>query len=415
MDRLIEQKKGLKKKHIPYILAGALFLFFTGWMIFGDHSSKMRVDAGSLIISSVESGFFNDYIRLNGQVQPKTTVVLSATEGGWVEHCPVNDGATVKRGDTLLVLRNPDLMKQVADLESRYRELINTNRDAEITLEKERLSIQQQRLAAKIEANRAMRTFEQQDALYADGLTTREEHLRARENHELARTQQQLLEKRLHQDSLYRNVQRAKMEHSMADMRRDLELAHTRVRNLNVCTTHDGQLCSFAVQIGQNIGAGSTIGNINIVGEYKIQVSIDERYIDRVVPGLAGSFERQGSEFDVFVSTVYPNVRDGLFLADLAFGGEAPRNIRVGQTYYINLELGEPVEALLLPRGSFFSDTGGKWVYVLSPDGSKAVRRNIKIGRQNPQFYEVIEGLEPGDRVITSGYDTFGDNECLIL
>ena len=124
---------------------------------------------------------------------------------------------------------------------------------------------------------------------------------------------------------------------------------------------------------------------------------------------------KQLSEFDVFVSTVYPNVRDGLFLADLAFGGEAPRNIRVGQTYYINLELGEPVEALLLPRGSFFSGTGGKWVYVLSPDGSKAVRRNIKIGRQNPQFYEVIEGLEPGDRVITSGYDTFGDNECLIL
>lgn len=415
MDRIIEQKKGLKKKHIPFIVAGGLFLILVGWLLFGDHSSKMRVNSASLIVSTVEQGTFGDYIRLSGQVQPKTSILLSAPEGGTVERCLVHEGAIVKEGDTLLVLRNPDLVKQTHDIEAQYIEKQNNNRDASIGLEKEKLTMQQQRLAAKIEANRARRTFEQQQSLYADGLTTHEEYLRAKENDELARTNLQLLVKRLYQDSLYQQVQRVKMSQALDNMYKEVELARRRVDDLNVRATHDGQLSSFAIQLGQNIASGATIGLINILDEYKVQVSIDERYIDRIVAGLNGVFERQGTEYAVEVNTLYPDVKDGQFRADFTFVGETPRNIRVGQTYYINLQLGEPTEAVLIPRGSFFASTGGKWVYVLSADGSEAVRREIKIARQNPLYYEVVEGLQPGEKVVTSSYDNFGESERLIL
>ena len=193
MDRIIEQKKGLKKKHIPFIIGGGLFLILIGWLIFGDHSSKMRVDSAGIAVSTVEKGAFNDYIRLSGQVQPKTSILLTSPEGGVVERLIVNEGAIVKKGDTLFVLRNPELLKQVGDIEAQYIDKQNSNRDAEIGLEKEKLNMHQQRLSAKIEANRAQRTFEQQQSLYSDGLTTQEEYLRSKENHELAQTNLQLL------------------------------------------------------------------------------------------------------------------------------------------------------------------------------------------------------------------------------
>lgn len=415
MDRIIEQKKGLKKKHIPFIVAGGLFLLLVGWLLFGDHSSKMRVDSAGIAVSTVEKGAFNDYIRLSGQVQPKTSILLTSPEGGVVERLIVNEGAIVKKGDTLFVLRNHELLKQVGDIEAQYIDKQNSNRDAEIGLEKEKLNMHQQRLSAKIEANRAQRTFEQQQSLYSDGLTTQEEYLRSKENHELAQTNLQLLVKRLYQDSLYQQIQRMKMAQALENVHKEVETAHRRVADLNVCATHDGQLSSFNMQLGQVVGAGATVGLINKLDEYKVQVSIDERYIDRIATGLDGVFERQGTEYAVEVSTVYPDVRDGQFRADFTFVGETPRNIRVGQTYYINLQLGEPQEAVLVARGSFFASTGGKWAYVLSPDGSEAVKRPIKIARQNPQYYEVIEGLEPGERIITSSYDNFGESERLIL
>jgi HlyD family secretion protein len=210
-------------------------------------------------------------------------------------------------------------------------------------------------------------------------------------------------------------VQLAKMQESLNNMQENLTLVRSRADNLKVKATYDGQLGSFSAELGQNIGAGMLIGQINVLGEYKITVNIDERYIDRIVAGLQGTFERQNVKYGVQVSTVYPEVRNGQFRADLTFTDETPENIRVGQTYYINLELGEPSQALLVPRGGFYTSTGGKWIFVLSPDGSEAVRRNIKIARQNPQYYEVVEGLSAGESVIVSGYDSFGDAEKLIL
>lgn len=415
MDRIIEQKKGLKKKHIPIVIGTMLFVMLVGWLLFGDHSRKLRVDSQSIIISNVVQGSFNDYIRLSGQVQPKTSVLLSSSEGGIVEQCPVSEGRVVKAGDVLLVLRNPGLVQQLHDKEMQMQELQNNMRDRQIGREKEKLSMEQNKLDSKISANRSKRTYEQQSSLYEDGLTTREQYIRAKEDYELAMSNAVLLEKRLYQDSLYLEVQNIKDEQSIENLQKEIELARQRVESLNVKATHDGQLGSFSIQLGQNIGAGSMIGVISILGDYKIQVSIDERYIDRVTTGLLGTFERQDVKYGVVVSTVYPEVKEGAFRADFTFCDVIPDNIRVGQTYYINLQLGESAEAVLVPRGNFFSSTGGKWVYVLSPDGSVAVKRTIRIGRQNPQYYEIIEGLQPGERVITSGYDNFGDNEQLLL
>lgn len=415
MDKIIEQKKGLKRKHLPFVIAGLLALLLFGWMLWGDHSNKMRVDTENLIISKVENGSFNDYIRINGQVQPATVVHVSALESGIVDFKPVKEGAIVKRGDVILVLCNPNLAQETLNSESQLAERQNMLRDTEINMEKEKLSMQQSKLSAITEANRSRRAYEQMKTLYDEGLSSREEYLRAKEDYELAQSQLKLLIERLHQDSLYRSVQLAKMQESLNNMQENLTLVRSRADNLKVKATYDGQLGSFSAELGQNIGAGMLIGQINVLGEYKITVNIDERYIDRIVAGLQGTFERQNVKYGVQVSTVYPEVRNGLFRADLTFTDETPENIRVGQTYYINLELGEPSQALLVPRGGFYTSTGGKWIFVLTPDGSEAVRRNIKIARQNPQYYEVVEGLSAGESVIVSGYDSFGDAEKLIL
>ncbi len=415
MDKIIEQKRGLKKKHIPFILCAAVALILFGWMLMGDHSNKMRIEKMNVTISKVAEGDFNDYIRINGQVQPATVVHVSALESGIVDEKPVEEGAMVKKGDVILVLRNPNLAQQTLDSESQLAERQNMLRDTEINMEKDKLSMQQSRLSATTDANRSKRTYERLKTLYDEGLTSREEYLRAKEDYELAQSQLKLLIERLYQDSLYRNVQLAKMQESLDNMQENLTLVRQRADNLKVKATYDGQLGSFSAQLGQNISSGSLIGQINVLGEYKITVNIDERYIDRVTAGLPGTFERQNVKYGVKVSTVYPEVRNGQFRADLTFTDETPDNIRVGQTYYINLELGEPTNAVLVPRGGFYTSTGGKWIFVLTPDCSEAVRRNIKIARQNPQYYEVVEGLSAGESVIVSGYDSFGDAEKLIL
>jgi HlyD family secretion protein len=205
------------------------------------------------------------------------------------------------------------------------------------------------------------------------------------------------------------------LESDLVKMRMTLQLVYERLENLNVKAPVDGQLGMLDAEIGQSIGRGTRIGQINVLTNYKVQAMIDEHYIDRVRHGLAGTFDRQEQKYNLTVRKVYPEVRQGQFRIDMVFDGDKPENIRTGQTYYINLELGQPQDAIMLPRGGFFQTTGGQWVYVLDKSGSYATKRNIRIGKQNPQFYEVLEGLSPGERVITSGYENFGDNDKLIL
>ncbi len=418
MDRELEKKKGLKavfrKKNIPYF-AGALFLVFVLWLIFRDNSSAYRADKDMLNIVEVKQDQFHDYIRLNGQVQPITTIQVTPLEGGIVEEIRLEEGSQVKRGDVIAVLSNNNLTLSILDSEAQLAEKENILRNTMISMEQQKLELQRERNEFTMQVNRNRRLFEQNDKLYKEGLISHEEWLKSKEDYELSLSQKTLIEERQVQDSLYRSVEIEQLENSLESMRRNMELIRQRIDNLNIKANIDGELGLLDLVLGQSVGTGDKIGQINDLSSYKIVAQIDEHYIDRVINGLNATFERQGVTYNAQVRKVYPEVREGKFQADFKLVGERPDNIRTGQTYYLNLELGQPEEAIIISKGTFFQKTGGAWIYVLTEDGSQAVRREIRIGRQNPQYYEVLEGLEPGEKVVVSGYDSFGDAERLIF
>lgn len=415
MDREIKQKNPRLRKYakigVPVILLVGLLI----WAFAGTGDKVYRTDANSLTISDVTNGNFNDYIRLSGQVEAGIVVQVSALETGIVEQKLIAEGAMVHAGDIILTLRNPNLQQQILDSEAQLAEKQNMLRDTEIAMEKERLSLRQDVLSTQTERNRTRRLYNQQKSLYDEKLVAHEEYLKAKEDYELAEQKLRLLRDRIRQDSLYRSVQVKMMRESLSNMMQNLTLVRQRADNLNIRASHSGQLGNLDAEIGQNIATGQMVGQINVLNDYKIIVNIDEHYIDRVAIGLNGKFERQNSQYAVNVSKVYPEVKNGQFRTDLVFSGQRPDKIRVGQTYYINLQLGEPTKAVLVPRGSFYQATGGKWIYVLTANGKEAVKRQIRIGRQNPQYYEVLEGLKPGERVITSSYESFGEAEKILV
>jgi len=418
MDKIIEKKTGWRvaftKKALPWWL-GALLLVFVIYLIARPNNKTLRVDKDTVTISSAVKGEFNDYIRISGRVQPMTTIQLSPQEGGIVEKILIEEGSPVKAGDAILILNNDNLDLQILNSEAELAEKENILRNTQIQMEQQKLDVRQNVLEYGMQVDRLRRAYEQQKALYEEKLIAKEEYLKAEEDYKLARQKYELMAERSKQDSLYRGTQIDRMEESLENMQLNMSMIRRRKSNLIVKAPIDGELGLLDVVLGQSIASGTKIGQINSVGTYKVEAQIDEHYIDRVVEGLQATFERQGETFSTVIRKVYPEVRDGKFKADFKFDGEQPDNIRSGQTYYLNLQLGQPEEAVIIPRGTFYQKTGGKWIYVVNKEGNKAVKREIRIGRQNPQYYEVLEGLEPGERVITSGYDTYGDSDVLVF
>lgn len=418
MDKIIEKKTGWRvaftKKALPWWL-GALLMVFVVYLIVRPNNKILRVDKETVTISNVVRGEFNDYIRISGRVQPMTTIQLSPQEGGIVEKILIEEGSPVKAGDAILILSNDNLDLQILNSEAELAEKENILRNTQIQMEQQKLDVRQNVLEYGTNVERLRRTYEQQKALYEDKLIAREEYLTAEEDYKLAKQKYDLIIERSTQDSLYRGTQIDRMEESLDNMQLNMSMIRRRKSNLVVKAPIDGELGLLDVVLGQNIASGTKIGQINSVGVYKVEAQIDEHYIDRVSAGLEATFERQGETYSTIIRKVYPEVRDGKFKADFKFDGEQPGGIRPGQTYYLNLQLGQPEETVIIPRGTFYQKTGGKWIYVVNKDGSKAVKREIRIGRQNPQYYEVLEGLEPGEKVITSGYDTYGDSDVLVF
>ena len=416
MDKIIEKKKGIAvaftKKALPYWF-GAFIAAFILWLVLRDDASTLRVNGETLSISEVRSGEFNDYIRISGQVQPMTTIQISPQEGGIVKEIIIEEGSKVNAGDEILRLSNDNLDLQILNSEAELAEKENILRNTLISMEQQKLSLEQERLQLSTEVQRTRRTYEAQLALFADSLIAREEYLRAEEDYHLALNRLQLVNNRAYQDSLYRSVQIQQMQESLDNMRLNMQMIRRRKDNLTIKAPIDGELGLLEASLGQSISQGTKIGQINNLDNYKIETFLDEHYIDRIAPGLEATFARQDELYTAVIRKVYPEVRNGKFRADLKFIGEQPSNIRSGQTYYLNLQLGQPEQSILIPRGAFFQTTGGRWIYVLNADGKGATRRNIRINRQNPQYYEVLEGLQPGDRVITSSYEHFGNNEML--
>ncbi len=418
MDIRIEKKKGLRalftKRGIPY-LAGALFLLFVVWLLVRDNSSTLRVDARTISVGTVARGEFNDYIRVTGQVQPITTVQLSPLEAGIVERLVVEEGASVRKGDVLVELSNTSLTLEILNSEAELAEKQNILRNTLISMEQQKLDLRLDKVQLDLDVERKRRTWQQNEELYRSNLIAREDWLQSKEDYELAAKKRELNIERQIQDSLYRTVQIEQMEDNLANMKRNMELIRQRIGNLQVKSPIDGEVGLLDVVLGQSVSSGQKIGQVNDLSDYKVEAEIDESYIDRVRAGLDATFERQDTAFTMRLRKVYPEVRNGQFRADFTFVGAHPRNIRSGQTYYLHLELGQPTDAVIIPRGSFYQSTGGAWIYVVAPEGDRAYKRPIRIGRQNPQYYEVLEGLEPGERVIVSGYENYGSNDVLIL
>lgn len=423
MDRIKEKKKGVQTKHILYAIAIVMFLSFVGWVFFGTHASTVKVDKGMLTIGNVERGEFKDYVRVNGQVVPIQVVQISPEEGGLVMEKVAEEGQSLKKGDVIIRLANSNLDLQILNAEAELAEKQNMLRNTQVAMQQDKLSNETENASLEMDVKRKLRIFQQNERLYAEKLISRETYIQSKEDYELAKKKQGLITERLKQDALYRKVQMEQMEDNLDNMRKNVILVRDRKGKLEVRSNIDGELGLLDVELGQSIVAGQKIGQINDLSKYKIEALIDEVYIDRVKVGLTATANIRlpkggDKDYEYVIRKVYPEVRGGKFKVDLVLSKNEESNgrwegARVGATIYLNLELGKPEQAILIPRGPFFQTTGGNWIFVIDKGSNKAYRRSIRIGRQNSQYYEVLEGLEPGEQVITSGYEAFKDNEVV--
>ena len=415
MDKKIEDKRWIKRKYWKYLIGGALVMIITVAFALQDNTSTYRVSKDKIAIGEVKFGPFQDYIRIVGVVEPISVIYLDAVEGGIVEEILIEEGSMVKKGEEILKLSNTNLNLSILNSEAQLAEKSNFLRETQINMEQQKLLLQRELINLEYNLIQKERAYHQNKALFEEELIAKEQYLNAKEDYEMALKLKQLTEKRNMQDSIFRKNQVQKISINLENMEHNLELIYQRQDNLNIRAPLDGQLGYLNAELGQSINGGQRIGQVNVLTSYKIKAQIDEHYIDRVRRELFATFERQDEVFQLELFKIYPEVRDGQFDVDLKFTGKQPENIRTGQSYHISLQLGETQDSKLIERGGFFQSTGGQYVFVLSDDESFALHRDIRIGRQNPQYYEVLEGLEEGEKVITSNYDVFGDNEKLIF
>lgn len=416
MDIELKKKKYiLPRKYWPWAGGGALVTVILVWLATSNFSSTLRIDRRGLNIGTVENAQFDDYVSVDGSVVPIQVVQISPEEGGVVLEKTVEEGAHVKKGDVIVRLNNSNLDLEILNAESELAEKQNMLRSTQLSMEQDNLNNRNEALQLKMDVQTKRRAYNHQAALQKEELNSREEYLKAKEDYELAVQKEELIQQRLKKTNELNRSQVAQMTGDLASMRKNVELVRQRKAKLDVRSTIDGEIGLLDVELGQSISPGQKIGVINDLSDYKVEAQVDEHYIDRVHTGLQATFEQNGRKYRLRVRKVYPEVREGRFKIDFVFRGERPKNIRTGQTYYVDLQLGEAKKAIIIPKGTFYSVTGGSWIFVLDKDGRKAYRRKIRIGRQNPQYYEVLEGLEPGEKVIVSGYESYKDNEMLVL
>lgn len=415
MDKPIEKKKGLRGKHIAWAAGAIAFVVLIYMAFIAERTSTYRVEKDKLIIETVTENVFNDYITVPGTVEPISTIFLDAQEGGRVEEILIEEGSMVSEGDIILKLSNPDLYLNILDSEAQLAEKENFLRNTQIAMEQDRLQIKRELLNLKYDIERKTRNYDQNRMLMKDSLISVEEFIRSKEDLDMAIQSEELFAERQKQDSVFRSVQVDNLKNNLENMRKNLALVRHRMENLNVRATVDGQLGLLVPEIGQSISRGANMGQINVLTSFKVTAQIDEHYIDRIRTGLTATLDRQGNAFNLTLRRVYPEVRNGTFKIDMVFTDTIPENIRTGQTYYTSLQLGQPKTAILVPIGGFFQETGGQWIYVVDQSESYATRRDISTGRKNPKYFEILEGLQPGEKVIISGYETFGKNEKLVF
>ncbi|OGU27447.1 MAG: hypothetical protein A2057_10570 [Ignavibacteria bacterium GWA2_35_9] len=415
MDKKIEKKKWTPKRILTFGGAGLLFIFIIYLLIFADKSSRLNVETERLTVSEVKHGPFQEFIPITGTVQPIETFFLDVSEGGRVVEKYVEEGAFVNVGDPMIRMDNAQLTLDVIYNQANVFSQINNLRSTRLSMEQSRLNLQSQLLDVEYDLLDKRRIYENNKILFEKNLISKIEFDRSKELYEYTSQKRKLTFETYMQDSLFRSQQIAQLEQSVETLQSNLTVTKTQLENLTVRAPIKGQLTALNAEIGQSIARGENLGRIDVIDSNKVRASIDEHYIARVLPGQMGEFTFAGNDYKLIIKTVFPQVTNGRFEVDMHFVGEIPNGIRRGQTLHIKLELGELGEAITVDRGGFYQTTGGQWIFVIDESGDFAVKRNIKLGRQNTNAFEVIEGLKAGEKVITSSYDTFGDVEKLVL
>ena len=415
MDRKIK-KKVWTVKRISLILGGlAVVSLILYSFLFADNRSKLNVDSEKITISTVKNGTFQDRIPETGIVMPSVTYFMDAVEGGVINNIIRESGALVDKGDTILTLINSNLQLEVMNREAQLYEQINILRTTRLQLDQNDLQQRAQLAEIDYQLQLVKPQFERFKELVGKKLISEREFEEVAEQYEYNLRRKELTYESYRRDSVTRIRQLNHLAASEVRMMNSLEAVGHILDNLVIRAPRSGLLSTPYFEIGQSINQGERMGEVAILDSFKVRVAIDELYQPRVTTGQTGTFTYDGKEYTLRIYKVYPIVTEGNFEVDMEFVGASPAGIPRGQSVRLQLELGKSAEALLIPTGGFFRDTGGNWVYVVQEDGTRAERRNIRLGRKNTEYYEVLEGLEPGERVVTSSYENFGDNEVLVF
>ncbi|UCF62853.1 MAG: HlyD family efflux transporter periplasmic adaptor subunit [bacterium] len=415
MDRKIEKKKWTIKKIATYGTGILLLLFIIYNFLLGDSSSKLNVQKERLTLSTVSKGPFQEFIPVTGNVVPIKTVYLDAVEGGRVEVKYIEEGTLVEIGDKILKLDNTNLHLDIMYREAELFQQINNLRNTRLDMERTRLNLQTQIAQIDYDLRTKKRIYERNKELFQKNLISRFEYEQSQDEFNYLSRSKDLTIETHKQDSVFRVAQIKQLEASVRRMQENLEIVKNKLENLVIKAPISGQLTSLNAEIGESKALGERLGQIDVLDSFKVRVDIDEHYIARIEIGKTGNFEFAGNTYNLEILKIYPEVLNGRFGVDMYFTDEVPQGIRRGQTLHIRLALGDLSEAILLARGGFYQKTGGQWVYLVDESGEYAVKQPIRLGRQNPQHFEVIEGLHPGQMVITSSYETFGENDKLVL
>ena len=415
MDRVIEKKKWPLKRILTISFVVAIVLLIAGSIFFTSGGMKLNVDSERLTISEVKKGPFKEFIPVNGIVLPLTTIYLDAMEGGRVEEKLVEDGAMMKKGDPILKLSNTDLELSLANQETSVFNLLTQMRISRNAAQQNTIMKLNQGTDVENTLKEAERIYTLNKKLFEERVISAQEFKQAENIYNYAVKKKKLTDQILNQDSLSTKEEYVQAQESYKRTQQSLAIMRQKVEDLIVRAPMDGQLTSLDAEIGENKNKGERLGQIDVTSGFKVRVDIDEHYISRIYTGLIGEFTFNGKDYKLKIHKVYTQVTNGKFQVDMKFEGEITKEIRRGQTLQIRLALSDETQALLLAKGGFYQQTGGNWAFKVNEDGSKAYKVDIQLGRQNPEYYEVVQGLQPGDKIITSGYDNYENTQELIL
>jgi len=416
MDRIIKKKKWTVKRILTIVFSSAFGLFIIYLLFFRDKQSRLYVDEEQLAITEVKLDRFQEFIPVDGVVYPKTTVYIDAVQGGTVERTFVEDGAILKKGDSILKLVNADMELRYMDQETRMYDAINNLQNSRVNLERSKYTRQLDIVNLMAQIDRVKLDFDRKKQLYRDKFISDKEFEDAARDNDLTMKQLKISLELQRLDSVSMVDQTRQIDNSIARMHNNLSLLNRNLQNLVIKSPSPGKLSSFSVEIGETKSAGEHLGQIDVMKDgFKLRTPIDERYISTVHIGQEAEFDFAGKTYQLEIMKIYTDVTNGSFQVDLQFTGEEPKGIKRGQTVQLRLKFSSPRDAIIVKRGGFFQETGGNWIYVVDASGDFAIKRNIRLGRQNTNYYEVMEGLEPGESVIISSYDAFGSKDKLVF